>query len=466
MVHATILLVPLLSLAGAQVVHHSPVVHHGQGSSFQTRTYFGPSAGQVQHLNAAPKVYAAQPLAYAQPLSYNQLAAYAQPSQQPIKYAAAPSYARKPVAYTAAAPTPYVPKTVASAAAAPAPYVPKTVAYAAAAPSPYVPQVAAYQPLATTYSTDSAYTYDPKNPSKPFDYKYQYNPNSEFNLNVNAEELIDSAIYQTQEQGAKVVKTLRTLMDNKLIATVFGSNGSNDPCAIIPEDLDATVQGLIDGISSARPQLVGLIASLQEMKRNEKDTSKVIKTAARAVKDVEPLLPIFSNLFKTNPGCEASIDATVKKFDGVGNVLETLGRTNLVSSDGYTKNRLIQGGQASKIISRVALDFENNQFLNLCSDSPTFTKDVFSGVGGLLGGLKDIVLTFNDGQNSADLQKLDETVALINDGADLLEDLDFQPLVAAAAPGAKNCKTTIPDVARSLSEVADLVDLIDPKSFN
>ena len=382
MFHATILLILVLSLAGAQVVHHSPVVHHGLGSSFQTRTYFGQSAGEVRHLNTAPKFYAV----------------------------------RKPVAYAAAAPIPYVPKTVAFTAASPTQYDQKSVVYPAAA-SPYIPQIAAYQPLATTYSTDSAYTYDPKNPSKPFDYKYQYNPNSEFNLNVNAEELIDSAIYQTQEQGAKVVKTIRTLMDNKLIATVFGSNGSNDPCAIIPEDLDATVQGLIDGISSARPQLVGLIASLQEMKRNEKDTSKVIKTAARAVKDVEPLLPIFSNLFKTNPGCEASIDATVKKFDGVGNVLETLGRTNLVSSDGYTKNRLIQGGQASKIISRVALDFENNQFLNLCSDSPTFTKDVFSGVGGLLGGLKDIVLTFNDGQNSADLQKLDETVALINDGA-------------------------------------------------
>ena len=109
--------------------------------------------------------------------------------------------------------------------------------------------------------------------------------------------------------------------------------------------------------------------------------------------------------------------ATIKKFDSVGNVLETLGRTNLVSSDNYTKKRLQQGGQASKIVGRVALDLENNQLLNLCSNSPTFTRDVFKGVGGLLSGFKEIIVTFNDGQNNQDLQKLDETVNVINDGA-------------------------------------------------
>ena len=66
MFHATILLILVLSLAGAQVVHHSPVVHHGLGSSFQTRTYFGQSAGEVRHLNTAPKFYAVRkPVAYA-----------------------------------------------------------------------------------------------------------------------------------------------------------------------------------------------------------------------------------------------------------------------------------------------------------------------------------------------------------------------------------------------------------------
>ena len=387
-------LMTVFGLSVGQYVHHSPVVHHGQGASYQSRTYFGNQVGHVQQYLPA----AVAPVAYA---------------GHPLAYAASPVVSKAPAAPAAVA-APSVTKTYAA--------VPKPVSYTTSAksyaPAAYKPSV--YQPVAQTYSSgysSPSYKYDPENPSKPFNYKYEYTGEaaSNFNLNAPADQIVDGAIYETKEQGEKVVKALRVLLNNKLLKSVIGN--SDDPCAIISEDLDSTVQGLIDGVSASRPQLVSLIASLQEMKAYEKDTARVIKTASRAVKEVEPLLPLFSNVFKTNPGCEASIDATIKKFDSVGNVLETLGRTNLVSSDNYTKKRLQQGGQASKIVGRVALDLENNQLLNLCSNSPTFTRDVFKGVGGLLSGFKEIIVTFNDGQNNQDLQKLDETVNVINDGA-------------------------------------------------
>merc|ERR1711953_325784 len=313
---------------------------------------------------------------------------------------------------------------------------------------------------------------DPENPDKEFDYKYNYEgPKYEYEAtdirtDVSAEQLVDQAIYETKTQGEKIVKILKKVTGNKLIARAIASTENfDDPCAFIPSDLDTTVEDLIDGIVNSRDSLVDVIAAVQEMKRNEKDTVKVIKSASSAVLAIEPLLPVFSKVLKANPECQSNIEATVNRFDGVANVLDTLGRTNLVSSNDFTKNRIIQGAQASRVVSRTANNLDQMQFTKLCSDSPTFTRDVFAGVGELLAGLRDISASFNARQESVDTGKLDQTVQLLKDGADLLEDLDFTENDVSARSSSQECVTSIPAVAKSLAEVADLVDVIDEESL-
>ena len=268
------------------------------------------------------------------------------------------------------------------------------------------------------YTSDPTYTYDPETPSKPFNYKYEYKEEAgtAFDLDAPADQIIDSLIYETETQGRKLVKVLHKLLKNKLLVKIIGSS-DDDPCGIIPRDLDETVAGLIDAIVRARPQLIKLFVSIQEMKAYEEDTSKVIKLAGYAMDQVEPLVPIFGNLFKKSPGCNSTLAAAARQFDGIGVVLERLGRTDIAIKDNSTKKRLQQGGQASKVVGRVAQDLENSQFLNLCVGSPTFTRNAIKGVGGLITGFKDIAVIFNGGKKTPALQKLDNTISIINDGA-------------------------------------------------
>ena len=89
------------------------------------------------------------------------------------------------------------------------------------------------------------------------------------------------------------------------------------------------------------------------MQRNEDDSATVIKAASRAVQALEPFMPKFNAAFKVNAECTNQLAATSSNFDSVGNILGALGTTNLVSSDVDTKLRIRQGGEASKIISKV-----------------------------------------------------------------------------------------------------------------
>jgi len=355
-----------------------------------------------------------------------------------------------------------------------------------AAPATVKPAVSAvqkdYRPDPASYTYDYNYnaknqpsfTYDPQNPKKNFNYQYNFEaPRYELEaadipVNVPAEDIVDSVIYETQTQGEKIVRVLKKLTSSKLIARAIEATAkSGDPCSIIPNDLDITMEDLINAITDSRESLVNVIAAIQDMKRNEDDTVQVIKSASQAVLAMEPMLPLLKNvfLFRSNPACENSIQATINKVDGIGNVLDTLGQTNLVSSDPATKNRLIQGGAASRVISRTAGNLEQIKFTKLCSDSPTFTADVFAGVAELLVGLRDVSASFNANPDSLDISKLDQTVNLMKEGADLLADLNFTEDFDASYEPRADCVTSLPDVAKSLAEVADLVDVFDADSL-
>ena len=55
--------------------------------------------------------------------------------------------------------------------------------------------------------------------------------------------------------------------------------------------------------------------------------------------------------------------------------------------------------------------------MNLCSDSPSFTPEVFKGVGEILGGLNDVAKTFDAESEGINTKELENTVTLLTEGA-------------------------------------------------
>ena len=62
---------------------------------------------------------------------------------------------------------------------------------------------------------------------------------------------------------------------------------------------------------------------------------------------------------------------------------------------------------------------DKNNFANLCSNSASFTPDVFKGVGEILGSLNDVAKTFDEGSESEpiNMKELDNTLNLLKGGA-------------------------------------------------
>ena len=60
---------------------------------------------------------------------------------------------------------------------------------------------------------------------------------------------------------------------------------------------------------------------------------------------------------------------------------------------------------------------DKNNFANLCSNSASFTPDVFKGVGEILGSLNDVAKTFDADTQTIDVKDLDKTVTLLKEGA-------------------------------------------------
>merc|ERR1712107_703971 len=249
----------------------------------------------------------------------------------------------------------------------------------------------------------SGYTYDISNP-QPFNYKYtgndlnynyQYNGNNNNNLpsfnyqytgpntysnnnirtDVPADQLVGTALAQTQEQGAKILEILGKLNSNPIITRALSSS-ENDPCSVSPANIESTVKGLIDSLSNYGPELSNVVAAVQEMKAYENNPSAVLRSAGKAVTDVEPLIPVFTRLFALSPNCQAN--------------------------------------------TRVTRQAAESSF-NVCSeDTSEFTKNVFLGVGELMTVLKEISMEFNEEVSPRDVALIDNTAAVINDGVDII----------------------------------------------
>merc|ERR1712107_741847 len=293
----------------------------------------------------------------------------------------------------------------------------------------------------------SGYTYDISNP-QPFNYKYtgndlnynfEYNGNNNNNLpsfnyqytgpntysnnnirtDVPADQLVGTALAQTQEQGAKILEILGKLNSNPIITRALSSS-ENDPCSVSPANIESTVKGLIDSLSNYGPELSNVVAAVQEMKAYENNPSAVLRSAGKAVTDVEPLIPVFTRLFALSPNCQAN--------------------------------------------TRVTRQAAESSF-NVCSeDTSEFTKNVFLGVGELMTVLKEISMEFNEEVSPRDVALIDNTAAVINDGVDILSDLELAPL-ARAVTFSKECPASLADVSRSLNQIADVVDAVGGNNF-
>merc|ERR1712107_255341 len=268
------------------------------------------------------------------------------------------------------------------------------------------------------------YQYNGNNNNNLPSFNYQYTgPNTYSNNNIRtdvpADQLVGTALAQTQEQGAKILEILGKLNSNPIITRALSSS-ENDPCSVSPANIESTVKGLIDSLSNYGPELSNVVAAVQEMKAYENNPSAVLRSAGKAVTDVEPLIPVFTRLFALSPNCQAN--------------------------------------------TRVTRQAAESSF-NVCSeDTSEFTKNVFLGVGELMTVLKEISMDFNEEVSPRDVALIDNTAAVINDGVDILSDLELAPL-ARAVTFSKECPASLADVSRSLNQIADVVDAVGGNNF-
>merc|ERR1719341_276115 len=436
MATATLTTLSLLSLAAGQQynVHHVPIVHQNGGSSYQSATFFGQRQPHFYHAIAQPAtVHQAGPVTSYSPAPVQSIKTY-QPIQPQVYKPIQPVKTYQPVQPV---------KTI-----QPVQPIQAVKRYPAVQPQAYQPaqpaRIANYQ---------QTYKYDPlQNTLSLKDFIY-----------IDAEAYVDNAIAQINKFGPKVVSSLRTILKNKLIGKFLSTSDSvQDPCSVISADLDVTVEEMIKAITSSRQELIDILKAVQEVRRAEKEPSAAIIAASKAVSSLDPLIPKFAGAFKANEQCDDKVKAAIANFDQIGSILTTLGSTNIATSDQSAKNKIVQTGQASKIIGKVTKSLEEGGFTSLCPDSPNFSGQVFSGVGELLGGLQGILGTFGGSQN--DISSLDDTVELIKEGAELLKELNVDESVPAV-PVSADCSASLPDVSKALEEVAELVDVIDTSSF-
>lgn len=287
-------------------------------------------------------------------------------------------------------------------------------------------------------AANGGYVYDPENPNKAWTYNYDPSKNSFRNglSNYSAEEVIDTFV----DQGEKILKAVDILAGNKLLGKLLTSSTvSTDPCAVAPEELGYVVKDLVEAVTSSRKELVSVLSSIQTFQQDEKNIPKIARAASEAVANVDPLIPKFSALLKSNKACEDSLKTSAASLNNIGGGLDALSKTNSVGASSFAA-----GAKASQAFSQFAGinaktlriflkktfipifynfcfsdKFSTGSLARTCEESPTFTSDVFIGVSELIEGLSEITRTFagEDPSAKASTKNIDQTVTLLKDGA-------------------------------------------------
>lgn len=289
---------------------------------------------------------------------------------------------------------------------------------------------------------------------------YVYVPDSASFNAADPEKLVDQMIKGSRDRGAQLIRILAKVQDKRLIKLLLTSGDSEDPCNTgLPEDMAGAAQDLIDMLAERRRELVAVIGAVQIMRNNQQNVTAVIKAASTAVQAMQPLVPSFNRVFQVSEECTNTLAVADFNFDKVGEVLSTLGATNLISANQTMRLRLRQGGEASKIASRTARAMQ--KYANVCPGSSKFSGNMLQGMAEALKGLKDISHTFGWQGNSVE-DRLDETITDIKDGAELLRELnqDLDLSFGNEPASSADCRTGLADISKALDEVAVLVQLI------
>ena len=420
----------------------SPVAYNK--SPAPAHASYNPAPAPVSYSTApAPAPYKPASVTYnsvAAPASftYNKSPAPApyNPSPAPVSYSTAPaSYKPASVTYNSvAAPSapasfnPFPAPVSYSSAPAPAPYNPASVTYnSVASPTPFVknPRNFVRQPVETYFRdiqvqatrntvTTASTTVAPRFTTttyKPFTISSTPFVPTELRTDIPASEIVDAALEDVKNEGPRLVEVVAKIQNNRLVKRIFNTV---DPCNSLPENIAEVLQKLNEAAISSRSDLINIIAAAQEMKKNENNTQVVLLEASNALLAINPLLPIFREIFPKSEGCGSNVQATVVGFNQIGTLLEVLGTTNLVSTDDATKSKITKGGQTTKILADLAKKLEEGGFTSLCEDSSTFSSDVLMGVSELLKAFEKIADAFDAQSELSDLGK---TVAVIRDGA-------------------------------------------------
>lgn len=282
-------------------------------------------------------------------------------------------------------------------------------------------------------------------------------------LSMPAEQLVDSIIAQTRKQTPKIVKAIRTLYKNNALRKLF-DDAASDPCTVIPANLDLLVEKLAKASEESRNELILTIKAVQKMKANEDDMVAVIKAAAESLENLEPLANRFSPILKVNPECDSSLKAAEKQFEKIGNLMAGLSQSNIITRDPAGKDRLASIADTAIAISKVSGSLEEINFDSLCSSSPTFSSDIFTGVNKMMTALQEIMNAFN--ASPEDIQRIDEASKLVTDLVEILKEvsesfdsnLDESP--RSVQQDTEECVTSIADVTKAITEVAEITDVL------
>ena len=213
-------------------------------------------------------------------------------------------------------------------------------------------------------AANGGYVYDPENPNKAWTYNYEPSRNSFRNglSDYSAEEVVDTFV----DQGEKILKAVDILAGNKLLGKLLTSSTvSTDPCAVAPEELGYVVRDLVEAVTSSRKELVSVLSSIQTFQQDEKNIPKIARAASEAVASVDPLIPKFSALLKSNKACENSLKTSAASLNNIGGGLDALSKTNSVGASSFAA-----GAKASQAFSQFAgiIAKTNKKFLkeNIC----------------------------------------------------------------------------------------------------
>merc|ERR1711962_1842645 len=317
-------------------------------------------------------------------------------------------------------------------------------------------------------SNNNGYQYNINNP-QPYNYQREqvYNVGLTRSPEEN-EALVDTIIARTEDTSKTIKDSINAITDNELIAKLLADN-NNIPCGLRPEEMTAPIDRVAGEIANAKPEFTAFLSALNGVQAGGANSaSQSINALAEAVGMLEPIMAKFNGVFDFSSACnsgssssEDAVSVAAARYTNLGDKLDTMSKTSYVTkNDPQTKSAMTKASKASKAIGRVASNLEQKS--KDCESSPTFTRDLLTGMSDLMEGVTEIFEEFNT--PATQVNQIREASEIIKEGTDLLEDLDLQSVTRALLPS-QGCAVNIASVSAALKEIADVADVLQDSNL-